>query len=602
VKNMLGGYIGKILRVNLSSEKINIENLNEEYARKYIGGRGLATRYYMDLVKDANIDPLDEKNALIFATGPLTGTPAPSASRYMVVTKGFLNNAIAGSNSGGFFGPELKFAGFDMIILEGKAKSPKYLYIKDGKAELRDASHLWGKDTHETTDMLHKELGDDKVEVACIGPAGENLVRFAAVINDKHRAAGRTGVGAVMGSKKLKAIAVRGTGKVPIANKAEFTNVLKDKLKKIKENSVTAQGLPSYGTAVLVNIINSQGLYPTRNFQFGQWEHANDLSGESMADKYLIKNKACFACPIACGRVTKLDDLDSEGPEYESLWTMSADLDIPDFESVIEANYYCDKYGLDTISFGGTLAAAMELYEKGYIKDNELDGIKLNFGNAEALVKMPEMIAYRKGFGNKLAEGSYRFASSYGHPEFSMSVKKQELPAYDPRGAYGHALEYATSNRGGCHVRGYMISPEILGIPEKLDPLKVEGKGAYTKMFQDLTAVIDSSGVCLFTSFALGADDYRDMLNVVTGFNYTTEEMMLAGERIWNMERLYNLNAGFTKADDTLPPRMLKEPMPDGPVKGSVVPLDTLIRDYYAARGWDQDGKPTKEKLKSLGL
>lgn len=599
---MLGGYVGKILRVNLSKETIKIENLNEDYARKYIGGRGLATRYYMDIVKDAKIDPLDEKNALIFATGPLTGTPAPSASRYMVVTKGYLNNAIAGSNSGGFFGPELKFAGFDMVIVEGKAKSPKYLYIKDGKAELREALHLWGKDTHETTDMLHKELNDDKVEVACIGPAGENLVRFAAVINDKHRAAGRTGVGAVMGSKKLKAIAVRGTGKVPIANRAEFTNVLKDKLKKIKENAVTSQGLPTYGTAVLVNIINSQGLYPTKNFQYGQWAHANDLSGESMSEKYLIKNKACFACPIACGRVTKLDGLDSEGPEYESLWTMSADLDISDFKKVIEANYHCDRYGLDTISFGGTLAAAMELYERGYIKDSELDGIKLNFGNAEALVKMPELIARRKGFGNKLAEGSYRLASSYGHPEYSMSAKKQELPAYDPRGAYGHALEYATSNRGGCHVRGYMISPEILGIPEKLDPLKVEGKGAYVKMFQDLTAVIDSSGICLFTSFALGADDYRDLLNVVTGFNYTTEEMMRAGERIWNMERLYDLDAGFTRDDDTLPPRMLREPMPDGPVKGSTVPLDVLLKDYYTARGWDKDGRPTKEKLKSLEL
>lgn len=599
---MLGGYVGKILRVNLSKETIEIENLNEDYARKYIGGRGLATRYYLDIVKDAKIDPLDEKNVLIFATGPLTGTPSPSASRYMVVTKGYLNNAIASSNSGGFFGPELKFAGFDMVIIEGKAKSPKYLYIKDGKAELREASHLWGKDTHETTDMLHKELNDDKVEVACIGPAGENLVRFAAVINDKHRAAGRTGVGAVMGSKKLKAIAVRGTGKVPIANRAEFTNVLKDKLKKIKENAVTSQGLPTYGTAVLVNIINSQGLYPTKNFQYGQWAHANDLSGESMSEKYLIKNKACFACPIACGRVTKLDGLDSEGPEYESLWTMSADLDISDFKKVIEANYYCDKYGLDTISFGGTLAAAMELYERGYIKDSELDGIKLNFGNAEALVKMPELIARRKSFGNKLADGSYRLALSYGHPEYSMSVKKQELPAYDPRGAYGHALEYATSNRGGCHVRGYMISPEILGIPEKLDPLKVEGKGAYVKMFQDFTAVIDSSGLCLFTSFALGADDYKDLLNVVTGFNYTTEEMMLAGERIWNMEKLYNLNAGFTKDDDTLPTRMLREPMPEGPVKGSTVPLDVLLKDYYTARGWDKDGIPTKEKLKSLEL
>ncbi|MGC8663330.1 MAG: aldehyde ferredoxin oxidoreductase family protein [Thermoplasmata archaeon] len=599
---MLGGYIGKILRVNLTDGNIKIESLNEEYARKYIGGRGLATKYYMDLVKDSRIDPFDEKNVIIFATGPLTGTPAPSAGRYMVVTKGYLNNAIAGSNSGGFFGPELKFAGFDMVIIEGKSKTPKYLYVKDGTAELKDASHLWGKDTHETTDILHKELKDDKVEVACIGPAGENLVRFAAIINDKHRAAGRTGVGAVMGSKKLKAIAVRGTGKVPIADRSEFTNVLKDKLKKIKENAVTAQGLPTYGTAVLVNIINSQGLYPTKNFQFGQWEHANELSGESMSEKYLIKNKACFACPIACGRITKLDDLDSEGPEYESLWTMSADLDIHNFEKIIEANYYCDKYGLDTISFGGTLASAMELNEKGYAKDLNFDGIQLKFGNVEALVKSPEMIAFRKGIGNKLAEGSYRLTSSYGHPELSMSAKKQELPAYDPRGAYGHGLEYATSNRGGCHVRGYMISPEILGLPEKLDPLKVEGKGAYTKMFQDLTAVIDSSGLCLFTSFALGADDYKDLLNVITGFNYTTEEMMQAGERIWNLERLYDLNAGFTKEDDSLPPRLTKEPMPNGPNKGSVLPLETLLNDYYKARGWDENGRPTKEKLKSLGL
>ncbi|MEM0077597.1 MAG: aldehyde ferredoxin oxidoreductase family protein [Thermoplasmata archaeon] len=599
---MVGGYVGKVLRVNLSTEKIAVEDLNLDWARKYIGGRGLATKYYIETTKNPKIDPLDEKNALIFATGPLTGTPAPSASRYMVVTKGFLNGAIASSNSGGFFGPELKFAGFDMVIIEGKAKSPKYLYINNGKAEIRDAKHLWGKDTHETTDMLKNELKDEKLEVACIGPAGENLVRFAAVINDKHRAAGRTGVGAVMGSKKLKAIAVRGSGKVTIAKKDEFTNILKDKLKKIKENPVTSQGLPTYGTAVLVNIINSQGLYPTKNFQYGQWEHANELSGESMAEKYLIKNKACFACPIACGRVTKLDNLDSEGPEYESLWSMSANLDISNFEKIIEANYYCDKYGIDTISYGGTLAAAMELYEKGLINKKELDGIELKWGNSDALVKFPELIAHRTGFGNKLAEGSYRLAESYGHPEISMTAKGQELPAYDPRGAYGHALEYATSNRGGCHVRGYMISPEILGIPEKLDPLKVEGKGAYTKMFQDLTAVIDSSGLCLFTSFALGADDYKDLLNVVTGFDYSVEEMMLAGERIWNLERVYDLQAGFSGKDDTLPPRLLKEPMPYGPNKGSVVPLDKLLKEYYMARGWDEKGVPSQEKLKSLQL
>jgi aldehyde:ferredoxin oxidoreductase len=599
---MPGGYIGKILRVNLSNKDIKTEALNMDLARHYIGGRGLATKYYYDEVKNLNIDPLSKENKLIFAAGPLTGTPAPSASRYMVVTKGALNNAIASSNSGGFWGPELKFAGFDMIIIEGKSEKPVYLWVHDGSAELKDASDLWGKDTHETEDMIQEKLKDKGIRVTAIGPAGENLVKFAAIINEKHRAAGRTGVGAVMGSKNLKAIAVRGHGKVPISNRDQFKDVLKDKLSKIKANSVTAQGLPAYGTAVLVNIINAQGMYPTHNFQRGTFESANDLSGEAMSEKYLIKNKACFACPIACGRITKLDGKDSEGPEYETLWSYSADCGVTNFEKVIEANYYADKLGLDTITTATTIAAAMELNEKGYIPKKDITGPDLKFGNADAIVEYTKDIAYRKGFGNKLAEGSKKLAMSYNHPEISISVKGQELPAYDPRGAYGHALEYATSNRGGCHVRGYMISPEILGLPEKLDPLVTTNKPFWTKTFQDLTAVIDSAGDCLFTSFALGADDYRDLLNAVTGFEYTTEEMMKAGERIWNLERVFDLKVGFTGKDDTLPERFLNTPMPDGPVKGSVVPLSVMLPEYYTLRGWSKDGVPTDAKLKELNI
>ncbi len=602
VKSMLGGYIGKILRVNLSNKNIKVEALNMDLAKQYIGGRGLATKYYYDEVKDLRIDPLSKDNKLIFAAGPLTGTPAPSASRFMVVTKGALNNAIASSNSGGFWGPELKFAGFDMIIIEGKSEKPVYLWVHDGVAELKDASKLWGKDVHETEDMIQEQLGDKGIKVSAIGPAGENLVKFAAIINEKHRAAGRTGVGAVMGSKNLKAIAVRGHGKVPIANRDQFKEVLKDKLNKIKANSVTAQGLPAYGTAILVNIINAQGMYPTHNFQEGTFEYANDLSGEAMSEKYLIKNKACFACPIACGRITKLDGKDSEGPEYETLWGYSADCGVTDFKKVIEANYYADKLGLDTITTATTIAAAMELNEKGYIPKKDITGPDLKFGNADAIVEYTKDIAYRKGFGNKMAEGSKKLAMSYNHPEISISVKGQELPAYDPRGAYGHALEYATSNRGGCHVRGYMISPEILGLPEKLDPLTTTNKPFWTKTFQDLTAVIDSAGDCLFTSFALGADDYKDLLNAVTGFEYTTEEMMRAGERIWNLERVFDLKVGFTGKDDTLPERFLNTPMPAGPIKGSVVPLNVLLPEYYSLRGWDKEGVPTSSKLKELNI
>ncbi|RKZ00157.1 MAG: aldehyde ferredoxin oxidoreductase [Candidatus Hydrothermota bacterium] len=593
-----------MLRINLSTGEIRKEEIPEKLLREYIGGRGLASKYLFDEI-DPKVDPLSPENKLIFATGPLTGTPAPTGGRYMVVTKGPLTGTIASSNSGGFFGAELKHAGYDMIIIEGKAKNPVYISIREDDVEIKDASHLWGKTTHETTRILREEFGDNLAKVACIGPAGENLVKFACVINDEHRAAGRTGVGAVMGSKNLKAIIVRGKKKLEAPEPERFRDVIREKTEKIRKDAITGEALPKLGTKVLDNIINENGLYPTRNFQTGVFEWTFEVSGEALVEKgYLTKNKACYACPIACGRVTKLPNgLEGEGPEYETGWAFGADCGVKDLIAITEANYLCNELGLDTISTGTTIAAAMELYERGHIPKEDLqNGPELRFGNSEAIVYYTKQIAYREGIGDKLAEGSYRLCEMYGHPEYAMVVKKQELPAYDPRGAQGHALEYATSNRGGCHVRGYMISPEILGVPEKLEPQALEGKAGWVKTFQDLTAVIDSAGLCLFSSFALGAEDYCDLINAGTGFNYTVEEMMKCGERIWNLERLFNLRAGISPKEDTLPKRFLEEPMPEGPNKGAVVKLDELLPAYYEVRGWNKDGTIPEEKLKELGI
>jgi aldehyde:ferredoxin oxidoreductase len=405
-----------------------------------------------------------------------------------------------------------------------------------------------------------------------------------------------------MGSKNLKAIVVRGTGKLEPANAEAAKEVLKSVRKKIKEQPVTGQGLPAYGTAVLVNIVNESGIYPTKNFQKAYFETANKVSGETLAENYLVKNTACYGCPIACGRRSKLGDVEAEGPEFETLWAYSADCGIDDLPTVIKANNLCNEYGLDTISAGSTIACAMELYEKGLIKPEEIDGPPLNFGSLEAVVEWTRKMGASEGFGTKLALGSYRLAEMYGVPELSMSVKKQELPAYDPRGVQGHGLQYATSNRGGCHVRGYLISPEILGVPEQLDRFSLEGKAVWVKAFQDLTAVIDSLGLCLFTSFAMGADDYWAVYCAITGVDISKEKFLAAGERIWNLERVFNLSAGVKPDQDKLPKRLLKEPIPEGPSKGHVHRLSELLPQYYKERGWSEEGIPTDDKLAALGI
>ncbi|MFA4646820.1 aldehyde ferredoxin oxidoreductase [Pyrococcus kukulkanii] len=601
------GYWGKILRVNLSDGTIKEEKFDENFAKKWLGTRGFGI-YYLLKEMDPKVDPFSPENKLIFATGPLTGTSAPTGGRYMVITKSPLTGYIAMANSGGYFGAELKFAGWDAIIVEGKADHPVYIYINEESVEIRDASHLWGKLVSETEEKLKEEVGDKNVQIASIGPAGENKVRFAAVMNNGHRAAGRGGVGAVMGSKNLKAIVVRGHKRVEVADKGKFMEVVREKIEKLKKDPVAGGGLPKYGTAVLVNIINENGLYPTRNFQTGVFKYAYEQSGEAMAAKYLIKNKPCFACPIGCGRVNKLPTLGvTEGPEYESTWALGANLGINDLAAIIEANHFADEYGMDTISLGGTLATAMELYERGLLKQEDIGGDNVppfRFGNTEVLHYWIHKIATREGFGDVLAEGGYRLAEKFNGLEYFMGVKKQELPAYDPRGAEGHGLGYATNNRGGCHIKQYMISPEILGYPYKMDPHDIsDEKVKMVILFQDLTALIDAAGLCVFTTFGLGADDYRDLLNAALGWDFSTEDYLKIGERIWNAERLFNLKAGLDPLkEDTLPKRLLEEPMPEGPHKGHVVRLKEMLPRYYKFRGWTEDGRIPEEKLKELGL
>ncbi|OHD17325.1 MAG: aldehyde ferredoxin oxidoreductase [Spirochaetes bacterium GWB1_59_5] len=595
------GYNGKILRVDLTTRTVKVEALDEIKARKYIGGRGFGTKMMMDEV-DPKVDALSPANKLMLVTGPLTGTATPTGGRYMAVTKSPLTGTIASSNSGGYFGAELKFAGWDAIILEGKASAPVYLNIIDDKVEILDAAPLWGKVLSATTDTLVQTHGE-RARILAIGPAGERLSLLAAIMNDRWRAAGRSGVGAVMGSKNLKAIVVKGSGKVAIANDEALKAAYAVCMTKIKENGVTGTGLPAYGTAVLVNIINDNGAFPSNNFQDSVFGKAKEISGEALAEKYLKKKDPCYRCPIACGRYCEVDDIKGGGPEYETIWAFGSDCGISSLKDIIKANYWCNEYGLDTISAGATLAAAMELYQRGLVKKAELgDGPELTFGNADAIVEWTKRMGKAEGFGAKLALGSFRLCDSYGVPELSMSVKKQEMPAYDPRGIVGQGLSYATSNRGGCHVRGYMISPEILGLPEKLDRLDTAGKPLWTKIFQDFTAAIDSVGLCLFTSFAMGADDYAALYNAVCGTSITGAEFISSGERIWNLEKQYNLAAGIGSDQDTLPPRLLKESIPAGPSKGLVHPLDKVLPEYYSLRGWDAKGIPTKAKLAELGV
>jgi aldehyde:ferredoxin oxidoreductase len=613
-------WAGKILRVDLTKGTCKDEPLRMDWAKQYLGQRGLASKYLAEEI-DPRVDPLAPGNKLIMTTGPLTGTNASTAGRYSVVTKGALTGAIACSNSGGFFGNEMKNAGYDMIIFEGRAPKPVYLYLNNNDAKLMDAAEYWGKSVWDTEEGIKAKHQDPLIRVAAIGVSGEKGVKFACVVNDMHRAAGRSGVGAVMGSKNLKAVALRGTLGVKVRDFKAFQAAVAKGKKVLADNAVTGQGLPKYGTQVLMNVINEVGALPTRNHRDSQFENANKISAEAMAAKRpsdgksnLVTNAACFSCTIACGRVSQIDrthytvverpkyQVASGGLEYEAAWALGAATGVGDLEALTFANFICNEQGFDPISFGATLGAAMELYEMGVIGPKDTGGIELKFGNPKALTEMAELTGKGEGFGAVLGMGSKLMCEKYGKPELAMAVKGQEFPAYDSRGIQGMGLTYATSNRGACHLRSYTVASEILGIPKKTDPLKAEGKPGLVKAFQDATAAFDSAGICIFTSFAWTLDDVAPQIDAACEGGWTTAKLLEVGERVWNLERQFNLKAGFTAKDDTLPPRLLKEAAKTGPAKGLVSQLGKMLPEYYQLRGWTKDGVPSNETLKRLAL
>lgn len=594
------GWVGRILRVNLSDGTYAVEDLKSGTAHKFIGGNGLGTKILYDEM-NPGVDALGPENKLIFATGPLTGTGAVCGSRYMVITKSPLTGCITCSNSGGYFGPELKFAGYDAMVFEGKATEPVYLSIIDDRVEIKSAKHLWGLDVPETEKLIRAEADNlwnaGGTSVLSIGTAGERLAKVSCIINDTSRALGRSGVGAVMGSKNLKAVAVRGTKGVRVYDGKAFKKEMRAFLKDMQE--IESYGWKSrfnFGTWVVVQAMVNMRMLPTRNFQAGFIEGVP--SPPEMREQILVKERSCFSCPFAGGRGSKITDPDfegeGEGPEHESYTMLGPNCGVTDFAAATKASYICNETGMDTISAGGTIACAMELYEKGYIPETDVP-FPLRFGDKHAVVKLTEMMAKREGFGDLLAEGSYRLAERYGHPEIAMTVKKQDMPALHPQGYQGLALAYATSNRGACHTKANLVFPTRL---------EWEGQAAVVKKGQDYTSLVDAAGACwsIYSGVRYLDDHLVTALQACTGGGFTKETAMQAGERIFNLQRLFNLRAGITGKEDTLPRRLLETPLLDGDNEGKVVMLDDMLPEYYRLRGWNEKGISTPEKLEELGL
>jgi aldehyde:ferredoxin oxidoreductase len=589
----MDGWAGKILDIDLSSGANRTYPLDEKIARLFVGGRGLGARLLWDEV-GPEVDALSPGNVLIFTNGPLTGTGYQTSNRFSVSTKSPLTGTILDANSGGYWGMQFKKSGYDALIVRGRSDKPVYIEIKPDSVTIKDAQALWGKRVMETTQALGQN--DNKRNVLCIGPAGENLSRIAAIMNDGQRSLARGGPGAVMGSKNLKAIVVEGKTRPGIVDDERFKFMLYETRKLLRASPLTSQALPEFGTSVVMNIVNNIGALPTRNYRQSQFEHAEEISGEMLTEKYLVKNAACWACPIGCTRISRTEKVEGEGPEFETTWAFGASCGIDDLAAIIEANALCNDLGLDTISAGATIACAMELTETGRLDSD------LRFGRADLLAPTLEEMGYRRGLGAALTDGSLRLATQRGAPELSMSVKGLEMPAYDPRGMQGQGLLYATSNRGACHMRGNMLGLEVLGLPKLIDRFQVQGKSSYVILHQNVAAAIDSLVICKFTNMGVAEEYFARVLSAVTGVQYATGELIKVGERAWNLERLYNLREGFTRADDTLPPRLLNEAVADGPSKGWVNKLEPMLEEYYRARGWDQNGVPKPRKLADLEL
>ena len=624
------GYMGKILRINLTNGKTTKEPLEEKVARKFIGGRGLGAYILFNELKPG-IDPLGPENKLVIATGVVTGIPFPGNSGLNVMAKSPLTGIWGEATSKGFFGPELKAAGYDAIIIKGKAEKPVYLWINDGEVEIKDASRLRGKLTREVQKIIKAELKDDRVQVGCIGIAGENLVRFANIMFGFNHFAGRTGMGAVMGSKNLKAIAVRGTGKVKYANEEKLVDLLMEKLisKEALSGPYFPDGLFKYGSLADLGYWQETGRLPTKNFRKSLFSGYENLTAETLTDSpYIIRHNTCPHCTVGCNRITKANvpyQLDPEYalPEYESTAALSTLCMNDNLVATLKAIELCNKYGMDTMSTGVIIAFAMECYEKGLITKKDTDGLDLTWGNHEAIVKLVEQIARREGIGNLLAEGSRKTAEKLGGgaEEFAMHVKGMEFPLHDVRGMKGHGLGIATSNRGACHLQVEtddmfegQLAPDI-GIDEKTFPKEHRDrlyagpeKVKLVKIIGDLFATFDSLVICKWTTYPCGGyktQTLADVVAVATGWNFTLDELMETGERIFNLCRAFNVREGITRKDDKLPKRF-SEPLPEGPYKGEAFSEDVfkrMLTQLYKLRGWDEKtGVPTRKKLEELEL
>ncbi|MDY6876948.1 MAG: aldehyde ferredoxin oxidoreductase family protein [Chloroflexota bacterium] len=604
----MNGYMGKILRVDLSAGRLDDEPLNEEYAYAFVGGSGLAARYVYDMV-DGDTDPLGPENPLVFMTGPLVGTAMPSAGRCSVCALSPLTRLWGESNTGGFFGPELRFAGYDGVIITGQAKKPVWLSIVEGRAELHDATGLWGCDSYETQERVREAMGEPKARVACIGLAGENLVKMAAVMNDHGRAAGRTGMGAVMGSKNLKAIGVCGSANIPLGDPDGFKAVVKDIIASLDED-MTAMAFRLAGTASGVDMLLMYGDMPIRYYQQGEWENASNLSGVLMADRYLNKGTACYRCPIACGRETHapnygLDKVD--GPEYETLGAFGSLALVDDLEAVIYAGHLCNVYGVDTVSTGCTIALACEMLDRGIISAADTGGLEICYGNVQMTHRLIEMIARRDGFGDVLAEGSAALAERFGVPEMAVTVNRLEVPMHDPRAFVGMAVTYALSPRGACHMEGDMYSvdtgqgpPFELGVTPGDRFEMTEEKGHISARHQAWRNLYNAMILCQFQN--PGVERVLAALNGVTGWGIEVGDLMTLGKRIVTFKRMLNMRRGLTRADDRLPD-LLQQPLGNGGTEGTVPDVGVLLSGAYAEYGWDPEtGRPTPETLTGLGL
>ena len=615
---MSNAFVGQILRVNLTSGVIDTETLNPQWARQTLGGAGLATRYLFELTSPG-IDPLGAQNVLIFMTGALTGTPSASASRYSVVAKSPQTGYWGQSNSGGFFGPALKWSGFDGVIFEGVSPQPVYLLMQDGKAELRNADHLWGLTVPECDDRLQSEIGHP-VTVACIGPGGENLVRYASIMNNKHRAAGRTGMGAVMGSKRLKAIVCGGNRHISLYNAGEFNRVT-HRQREFMDESIMKIAFEAFGTNMIADMVNVRGGYPTRNWQSGTFEQIENVNGQAMTDQILVEGVRCFSCPVACGRGTEIREgkwkgAHGEGPEYETTDTLGAMCGVDDLNAIAMANYRCNELGLDTISAGATIAFAMECYQRGILNLDQTGGVALEFGDADLVVHLVEMIGKREGIGDLLAEGSRRMAEKLGggSEHFAMHVKGLELPAYDPRAAKITGLAYVTANRGGDHMNGYIQAPTFFDIPFLIiedstirDPLVADPQESRVLInMENALSVLDALGGCKFMGIVLSAGEIVDLVQAATGWDFDLDEFRMCGDRLQTMARAYSVREGLRRDQDILPRRLMLDPLPDGPAQGMVLDhasMEKMKDTYYELRGWDvASGVPTPAKLHELDL